>query len=256
MGTAKKEAVRKERQGKLGDGMANVKVKVPFISAFLRFRMAYSSQGENFYRDAKKVKLLKRLKDGKPQRNAAGTITKAASYQSSEIPNARIEPNRKWFTNSRVISQQSLSAFRDAVAQQSSNPTSFLLKSNKLPMSLIRDNEIKVRNGLKLHKAKMVVETASFDHTFGPKAQRKRPKINANSFDSLASESHKMHAHYLDRLEQAKLLSGNSQATAQDDEEVALESGTLPAPRESIFSKGQSKRIWNELYKVIDSSDG
>ena len=33
MGTGKKEAARKERQGKTGDGMANVKVK-----------------GENFYR--------------------------------------------------------------------------------------------------------------------------------------------------------------------------------------------------------------
>ncbi len=25
--------------------------------------------------------------------------------------------------------------------------------------------------------------------------------------------------------------------------------------RECIFSKGQSKRLWNELYKVVDSSD-
>jgi len=33
MGTGKKEAVRKERQGKVGDGMSNVKTK-----------------GENFYR--------------------------------------------------------------------------------------------------------------------------------------------------------------------------------------------------------------
>lgn len=33
MGTGKKEATRKERQGKVGDGMGNVKVK-----------------GENFYR--------------------------------------------------------------------------------------------------------------------------------------------------------------------------------------------------------------
>ena len=33
MGTAKKEAARKERQGKVGDGMSNVKTK-----------------GENFYR--------------------------------------------------------------------------------------------------------------------------------------------------------------------------------------------------------------
>jgi hypothetical protein len=39
MGTGKKEANRKIRQGKVGDGMANVKTK-----------------GENFYRSAKKVK--------------------------------------------------------------------------------------------------------------------------------------------------------------------------------------------------------
>jgi nuclear GTP-binding protein len=36
MGTGKKEATRRERQGKTGDGMANVKVK-----------------GENFYRYGK-----------------------------------------------------------------------------------------------------------------------------------------------------------------------------------------------------------
>ena len=29
----------------------------------------------------------------------------------------------------------------------------------------------------------------------------------------------------------------------------------MTSAREPIFSKGQSKRIWNELYKVIDSSD-
>ena len=27
------------------------------------------------------------------------------------------------------------------------------------------------------------------------------------------------------------------------------------AARDSIFEKGQSKRIWGELYKVVDSSD-
>jgi len=62
-----------------------------FLSAILT-----TEQGENFYRDAKKVKVLNRLKDGKPQRNAEGKITKAASYQSKDIPVARIEPNRKW----------------------------------------------------------------------------------------------------------------------------------------------------------------
>src|SRR5699024_852889 len=29
----------------------------------------------------------------------------------------------------------------------------------------------------------------------------------------------------------------------------------LTTAREPVFNKGQSKRIWNELYKVIDSSD-
>jgi nuclear GTP-binding protein len=42
MGQQKKEAVRKERQGKTGDGMGNVKVK-----------------GENFYRYALHVGLRK-----------------------------------------------------------------------------------------------------------------------------------------------------------------------------------------------------
>jgi len=46
MGTGKKEAARRERQGKTGDGMGNVKVK-----------------GENFYRrvDASVISIATRL---------------------------------------------------------------------------------------------------------------------------------------------------------------------------------------------------
>ena len=61
-----------------------------------------------------------------------------------------------------------------------------------------------------------------------------------------------MHDSYLDRLEQAKLLSGTSGDVNADTNGDDAE---LTAAREPIFSKGQSKRIWNELYKVIDSSD-
>lgn len=236
MGTHKKEAARKEREGKTGGGMNNVKVK-----------------GENFYRSAKKVKTLNMFKDGKAQRNADGKITKAASFQSHEKPNARVEPNRKWFNATRVISQDALEAFRGAVAAQASDPTSYLLKQNKLPMSLIRDNQTK--NGLKQHEAKIAVETAPFSDTFGPKAQRKRVKIGVSSLEDLAGKTVEMHDTYLDRLEQAKLLSGNSRADAQDDNDDFSADGTLSTAREAIFSKGQSKRIWNELYKVIDSSD-
>ena len=65
----KKEASRKERQGTKANATGNLKTK-----------------GENFYRSAKKIKTLNTFKEGKPQRNAEGKITKAASFQSREAP--------------------------------------------------------------------------------------------------------------------------------------------------------------------------
>ncbi|KAL6887592.1 GTP-binding protein [Trichoderma longibrachiatum] len=230
MGTGKKEAARRTRQGKTGDGLGNVRVK-----------------GENFYRDAKKVKVLNMYKDGRAQRDADGKITKAASYQSRDVPNARIEPNRKWFTNTRVVSQETLSAFREAMAEKAKDPYQVLLKSNKLPMSLIHDGGKDTTNGIKQHKAKMTIETAPFSGVFGPKAQRKRVKLGVSTVSDLADDTEKSMDTYEERMEQNKLLSGNS---GNDGESEALTMAIEP-----VFDKGQSKRIWNELYKVIDSSD-
>lgn len=190
------------------------------------------------------------FKDGRAQRNAAGKVTKAASYQSREVPNARIEPNRKWFGNTRVISQEALASFREAVAERASDPYQVLLKTNKLPMSLIRDGPS--INGLKQHQAKIAVETAPFSDTFGPKAQRKRVKLGVGSLEDFAGETAKMHESYIEKLDQGTHADGTP---IVDGDDVAAEEGTLTTARESVFSKGQSKRIWNELYKVIDSSD-
>ena len=186
------------------------------------------------------------FKDGKAQRNAAGKITQAAKYQSRATPNARIEPNRKWFNNSRVIAQNSLMQFREAVAKTKSDPYSYLLKQNKLPMSLIQDNT--TTNGVKQHQAKMAVNSSPFADTFGPKAQRKRVKLSVSSVDDLAGARQKMHDEYHERRKQAAALSG--QAFDQDqDYQATDEDGTISTAREAIFSKGQSKRIYNELYK-------
>ena len=38
-------------------------------------------------------------------------------------------------------------------------------------------------------------------------------------------------------------------------EEDAREEGVRSAARDKLFDKGQSKRIWGELFKVVDSSD-
>jgi nuclear GTP-binding protein len=192
------------------------------------------------------------FKDGKARRNAQGEITVAASYQSRDKPTARIEPHRKWFANSRVISQEALTSFRDAVAERAADPYQVLLKTNKLPMSLIRDND-KV-NGLKQHQAKMAIETSPFNDTFGPKAQRKRVKLGVSSLEDLAGETAKMQDTYIEKNDEGTHADGS--AIIRGDDTAAVEDlGLLTTSRESVFSKGQSKRIWNELYKVIDSSD-
>ena len=198
---------------------------------------------------AKKAKTLNMLTGGNAQRNASGKITKAANYQSRELPKARVEPNRKWFGNTRVISQDALQSFREAIAERTADPYQVLLKTNKLPLSLVRDPVGK--NGLKQHQAKVAVETSSFGDTFGPKAQRKRVKMAVGSLEDLAEETSKSHDTYQDKTGDGRLVS----STLQEDhagEGIPNEEATATA-REPIFSKGTSKRIWNELYKSVNS---
>lgn len=187
-------------------------------------------------------------KEGKAQRNAEGKIVQAASYQSREVPTARIEPNRKWFTNTRVVSQDTLNSFREAMAEKANDPYQVLLKTNKLPMSLIRDGSD--TNGIKQHRAKMAIESSPFSDVFGPKAQRKRVKLGVGNLADLAEDTEKSMDSYQDRREQARLLSGVGDVDENGEPEKQASMAIEP-----VFDKGQSKRIWNELYKVIDSSD-
>ncbi|KAK9366652.1 NUC091 domain-containing protein [Lipomyces kononenkoae] len=218
MGVAKKEKSRTAREGR--DKPGNLKLK-----------------GENFYRDTAKVKRLNMYKEGRAQRNRQGEITKAASFQSTELPTARVEPNRRWFGNTRVIAQHTLTQFREALGETKKNPYQVLLRQNKLPMSLLEEQSANATPKVQ------VVETEPFSQTFGPKSQRKRPKVSAASLDDLAEKTVQDHEEYEQKLETEALMS------------VATPTDWIQEAREAIFSKGQSKRIWNELYKVIDSSD-
>lgn len=242
MGTGKKEAARRTRPGApASDGMNNVRTK-----------------GENFYRSAKRVKTLNMFKEGKPTRNARGDITQTASFQGREKPQARVEPHRKWFTNTRVISQDALAGFREAVEERAKDPYSYLLKRNKLPLSLIDDGKARERkDGVVQHAAKRKIEVEAFGDTFGPKAQRKRPRLAVGSLVDMAAAAGQEHTSYGEKLEEARLGGSNEEAVGETItvNAEANTSGELTTAREPIFSKGQSKRIWNELYKVIDSSD-
>jgi len=189
------------------------------------------------------------FKDGGAIRDKNGKILQAASYQSRVAPTAVIEPNRRWFTNTRVIAQDTLKSFREAIAEKDKDPYTVLLKSNKLPMSLIRDGP---QDAMKKHESKMTIESEPFSDTFGPKAQRKRPKVSFNSIDDLAATTEKSLDNYHSRVEEMKFLNGQSGSTSGPGDELAdgyieEEDFSVSLAKEAIFSKGQSKRIWNEL---------
>lgn len=94
----------------------------------------------------------------------------------------------------------------------------------------------------------MTVETAPFSEVFGPKSSRKRVKLSVTNIDELADDSVKSLETYHEKLEEQRLLSGElgaAQAEAGDIRQA--EEAAVTTAVEPIFSKGQSKRIWNEL---------
>lgn len=224
MGTQKKEKQRRVREGDVRDG--NLRVK-----------------GENFYRDAKKVKHLQMYKTGRAVRNAKGEIIRAAALQSTDAPVARVDPNRKWFGNTRVIAQDALTHFREAMGDKKHDTYSVLLRRNKLPMSLLDEKDTTES------PTANIIETESYAHAFGPKQQRKKPRTQAaSSLEELAELTESDTKTYQEKQELDATL-GLMGGSFLDKDEYTQEA------KEAIFHKGQSKRIWNELYKVIDSSD-
>ncbi|GAA6012517.1 hypothetical protein JCM8202_003355 [Rhodotorula sphaerocarpa] len=215
------------------------------------------TKGENFYRDAKSAKRVNLLsgKSSKAVRDRDGKVLKAAEFQSHEATPGRVQPDRRWFGNTRTISQTALDHFRETLKDKIADPYAVVLKQNKLPMSLLSDH---VRGGGKQD----LVSTEPFSDTFGTKAQRKRPKLDIGSIEELASKvaTHQakvaadaVQAEKDQRLSEIRDIEGSiaPELLAAQEEDKQLSN----VPQDYILSAGTSKRIWGELYKVIDSSD-
>ncbi|KAH7105086.1 NGP1NT-domain-containing protein [Auriculariales sp. MPI-PUGE-AT-0066] len=196
-------------------------------------------KGENFYRTAKQATLLKMRSGGKPVYDRDGKVIQAAAFQKGEDETkpGRVQPDRRWFGNTRVISQKALDHFRTNLATRADDPYSVLLKRNKLPMGLLDD----AKNS-SARKRSHIVETEPFSDTFGPKAQRKRPRLEVGSFEDLSLRS-----------QAAESTEGPAGAFMADDPDGFQQ--THADHVEAIYYKGTSRRIYGELYKVIDSSD-
>lgn len=144
---------------------------------------------------------------------------------------ARVQPDRKWFQNTRVIGQKEMENFREVLANKVHDPYTVLMKQAKIPMSLLKEPEeqrIKIKNRI------------NFEETFGPKKQRKKPKLAMT--DLLEMKEH--------------TESRNESYDPSNDTNVKDTTGWFKTELYNpVLQRGQSKRIWGELYKVVDSSD-
>ncbi|NWU56348.1 NOG2 protein, partial [Dromas ardeola] len=191
--------------------------------------------GGNNMRDRATIRRLNMYRQ-KERRNKHGKVIKPLQYQSTVAPGtvARVEPNIKWFGNTRVIKQSSLQKFQEEMETVMKDPYRVVMKQRKLPMSLFYDR-------IKPHTSRVhILDTETFETTFGPKSQRKRPNLSASDVQSL--------------VENAEASSG-AYDQGRDRDLVTEDTGVRDEAQEDIYRKGQSKRIWGELYKVIDSSD-
>ncbi|CCM02760.1 uncharacterized protein FIBRA_04868 [Fibroporia radiculosa] len=205
-------------------------------------------KGENFYRNAKQVARLKMLNGGKAVRDKDGKIIQAAAFQKGEDETkpGRVQPDRRWFGNTRVISQTALDHFRTSLAGKQHDPYSVLLRRNKLPMALLDDAA-----NPHLQKRSHIVETEPFKDTFGPKAQRKKPRLDVGTFEELSKLSASV-------AEEADAAADNVGGTSEHLASTSASGNFQPTHAdiiEPIYAKGTSRRIYGELYKVIDSSD-
>lgn len=153
----------------------------------------------------------------------------------------RIEPDRKWFGNVRTADQKELDRYRKALeanTEKTGSGFSVHIKGKKLPLSLVKDTLHKT-----LSEGDRLLQVQSFEQTFGSRAQRKRPNLTGqiSDFNEMVSK--------VEIQQDAYDVSKDKDMTKHDVPDSKDEI------RHSVFEKGLSRRIWEELYKVIDSSD-
>lgn len=180
------------------------------------------------------IKRLQMYRNFKAKRDRKGKIITPAPFQGWLNSGAvsRVEPSQKWFSNSRVISQGALQKFQEEIGKAMKDPYQVVLKPTNLPITLLNETAKYSRVHL--------LDTEKFETVFGPKKQRKRPNLSVRDLEDMNKSIETLADNYDEK---------------KDYDLVREETGERDAVRDWVFGAGQSKRIWNELYKVIDSSD-
>ncbi|XP_014606692.1 PREDICTED: nucleolar GTP-binding protein 2 [Polistes canadensis] len=183
------------------------------------------------------IKRLQMYRNQKPKRNRVGKIISPAPFQGWHASGtmSRVEPSQRWFGNSRVISQNALQKFQSELGAAMSDPYKVVMKPTQLPVTLLQQKAANARVHL--------LDTESFESVFGPKKLRKRPNLAIATYDELQKSAEEKEETY------------NKDKDSKDYDLIREDTGVRDMQRDWVMAAGQSKRIWNELYKVIDSSD-
>lgn len=188
---------------------------------------------------------------------------------------ARIEPDRKWFGNVKTMEQKDLDKFRAEYAVAQKDPYGFLLKKDRIDLAKFAESRAEenapdrltsygnTQNPTvgpleKFARAKPVeikpllrksstprfylTQAESFQDTFGPKMKRVKPKLLTTTIEELAEKANQIAPKFTAEKD------ANELAKRQEELDPKLN-------KNKQLDAGQSKRIWEELFKVIDSSD-
>jgi nuclear GTP-binding protein len=256
-------------------------------SKLSRGRTKTKEAGQTHKRSADTIARLKMYKD-KAIRNKDGKIVAGAFMmrdQAGDRPmdatTGRIQPDRRWFGNTRVVGAVELDKFRTEMTDKVADPYSVVLKRKKLPMGLLQEATVQATS----QKAALL-EQEPFSQAFGNKSRRKRVKLDQLMIARNVDDMNKKPAAAVDGeaepvaaaneddesgYQALMATAAQSQGTYQH---INTAEGIVPWGRdidlvktegegidwraeksEDVFSKGQSKRIWGEFFKVVDCSD-
>eukprot|EP00522_Entomoneis_paludosa_P004090 CAMPEP_0172474042 /NCGR_PEP_ID=MMETSP1065-20121228/69158_1 /TAXON_ID=265537 /ORGANISM="Amphiprora paludosa, Strain CCMP125" /LENGTH=626 /DNA_ID=CAMNT_0013232219 /DNA_START=193 /DNA_END=2070 /DNA_ORIENTATION=+ len=245
-------------------------------------------------RSAETIQRLKMYSNGKAIRNREGKVVAGAFMMKDragdrkiDASTGRIQPDRRWFGNTRVVGSTELDNFRQEMTDAVADPYSVVLKRKKVPMGLLNE----VAEYTAGNKKAALLEQEPFDQAFGKQSQRKRVKLdqlfvgrsmeaikNKTKADTFTGEGQ---ASVVDKPNDEKdacsgysALLSTAQKSQDTYDQINSQEGIVPWGRDSnlekkegegvdwrherkddLFLKGQSKRIWGEFFKVVDCSD-
>lgn len=185
----------------------------------------------------------------------------------------RIQPDRRWFGNTRVITQTRLEQFRESMEKARKDPYSVVLKRSKLPVSLFSpdgSNSLSRKVGDMKERMPRVdlLSLEPFAKTFGRKQLRKKPKFQHEDLSDLAADVSQLIIYtwyapsertldsvvypsfWNDRyvmIPVVSLQADQKQSTyieSSDGSAVRDMMDPRDSVREEIYKKGTSRRIW------------